>query len=202
RLSGLLDRRDALERIAQHVGGRLEALVVEHVGHPLQVRLGARELALLDAAVDDVAELADVRRVHRLLERLGHLLPGRRADPRARDGAVVVLDRAAHLTLSLELDEAELAQRAHVVARVLEGERQLAGELLRRRGPVLEDPEDPHADGVRERLDQPGVVDVLYSPRHSSSPRSRLRSLCNRILTVPSGVPSRSAIWAVVRSWP
>ena len=80
------------------------------------------------------------------------------AEPRARDGAVEVLQRAAPRLGADELDRAEVRQQPDVVAHAAQRQRKLARQLVRARDACVQQAEKPVTQrvgyGLEERLVQ------------------------------------------------
>jgi hypothetical protein len=128
---GLLDPAEVGEELLARPGGLLPALGVEPQVHAAQVRLAAVEAARggrrAGVVVDRLQRGADGG----LLDDRRRGGPGLVVDTRAHLGLVVMRDRAADLSGLDELDQAEVVQRAHVVADGAQRRVEPLGQLAR-----------------------------------------------------------------------
>ena len=171
RRAGTRDPRDGGVPVGERACKLLAPARVEREHAPVGVRrdrveAAARERRLPGARGDDRLGPAPSRGVRRDRRAARAQLVEHR--PRA----VVVLDRPTPLRPSRQLDEAERLEPAHVVSdgaeRHAELLRQLdgAGQLA-----VAQDPQDPHARGMAERLDD-ALVDLVCVRLGGHAPQS------------------------------
>jgi SAM-dependent methyltransferase len=151
----LLNRKDPVKRLRHQRRHFIPPLPVHYHRRPGQV------------AVIPRVERARPKRLHRLLHerlqddggdasshRLGNLPPLGVGEMGAGSGPVEVLGRPASLPRADQLDALELLQHIDVVGDLTDPLVELFGQLRGAGDPFVEDGENPHAQGICERLDE------------------------------------------------
>jgi hypothetical protein len=103
----------------QPLGQLLTALLVEDELSAAEVGVVGHEATACGCVVDLLEDLREPRRGHALAHDRGELAPRLVGDVGSGDSAVMMLDRAASLSSSDELDQPELRELPDVVADVL-----------------------------------------------------------------------------------